>query len=804
MRGKYFHLLILSFVAIMALGLGTGSAAWAAESPTETPTETPVETPTETPAETPTATPVVVPTNTPLPAPTNTPLPAPTATPTPVIIETPTETPVETPTSTPTAIPAKPELTILGATASGVGQNVVVSIQVKNLKGVDAFGFDVLQSNNILTFVGVDKAGTLLESFLAVNAQALASPAGAVRIGAVGGAASVNADGVLLKLTYTAASPGATSLSLSNIVDDLIGITVAAGSVTVAESPAATPTPETAVATPTPETPTATPVPPTPTATPTPETAVATPTPETAVATPTPETAVATPTPETATATPVPPTPTATPTPETAVATPTPETAVATPTPESATATPVPPTPTATPVPATPTATPVLPTPTATRQPSPVPVYTPKPTATPTVMPSPTPTPTAFTINPSLGIVSLDEMGGTYTSGSAVHNFDIGGTIAGVLTDPGVFDGIPDPAAYCPYLFVDGLFYPIAKDAEFTGETLAVAQGGNGSEGAYFLIGGNIGPYAPVNPRLGAVGGPNRGGIDWDNDPATNIDFGAFSSDIIPVLADGFTFDSPLVDIEPAGNNGFYVLASDGRIVAEGGALAALDTKVALQDGAKAVGLKIFRGRDINPANSQYSTDLIGTGAYVLDAKGVIYVVGNAPAVNAADVPVSPGEGVGKFYDIELMPNADGTQFIGLALLRADGIVLFAPFSDVTVTDAMKEQVKGITPFNKLGYGFPFDIARDLELEISASIVFGKDTTGKTVPIAAGARRVGMFMFDGFGGTHTGGASTRYAAAFGVGDYQIGEYNVYPFPINPPYWTADVLQDAELSWPVMR
>jgi len=408
----------------------------------------------------------------------------------------------------------------------------------------------------------------------------------------------------------------------------------------------------------------------------------------------------------------------------------------------------------------------------------------------------------------------LDELGGTYPEGAAVHNFDIGiSSLSGPLAAPGVFDGLPDPDALGPFLYVGGVPYPIARDMKFTGETLPISAGGNGSEGIYFLIGGSIGIYPPVSGRLGAIGGPRHGGMDINNNPADDYNFGAFTGDIVPVLylpdsGGTGTFLAPLVKIEPAGNNGFYVLANDGNIYTEGNAKAALKTKVALNDGVVATAFTIFRGRTINIANSIYSSDLIGTGAYVLDSQGFIHIVGDAPALNTANLPVVPQfAAVDGFVDVKLVPNAAGTEFIGVGVLTGDGMVHFVPFADVTVTTDITQHVKRISPFGSLDAGFPFNIARGFGLEISDSPIYGLDSNGKTVKTTG--RRVGIYMLDGFGGIHTGGDTTRYAAAYGSGDREIegkdgNPIMIYPFPVNIPYFGADLTKALIMSWPVIR
>lgn len=724
--------LIAALLLGCVIGIGSGNV-WAQtiETPTETPIETPAETPTEVPTVAPTATAVPLPptptptveetsVETPAETPTSTPIPPeptptatqapPTATP---VEESPTATPVETPTATP--VPAKVGLSLSGPEKVNVGDAVTVTINIANAADIDAFGFDILQANALLDFVNVDKAGTLTADFFNVSGKALTAPAGAVRVGAVGGASVVNGDGALLTVQYKASVTGQTTISFANLVDDVAGAELATLAITVEETSVGTPTETPAV------TPTVTPVPPTPT--------------ETIIEIPSP-------------------TPTETP-------------AV--------------------------TPTPGLPTPTPTPG-------------------QPSPTPTALELDPNLGMVSLDEMGGTYPRGNAVHNFDIGiSNQYGQLISAGVFDGKIDPDALGPFLFINGQPIPIAKDIEFTGETVA---NGNGSEGVYFLIGGSIGNVPPVSGRLGATGGALNGGIDMNNDGKT-INFGTFKSDIVPVLFmetmnnPNGEFISPLVDVEAAGNGGFYVLAQDGKIYAEGSALASIETNtpVQLSDNSSAIALKIWRGKQITLGNSLYSADLIGTGAYVLDSAGAIHTVGDAPALNTADLPVFTG-GV---HDIEFIPNAQGTEWIGVGILQGDGMIAFAPFADVTVTAEITAFVKSISPFGNLEAGFPFDIARDFEVSISDKPIYGIDETGKTVE--RDSRRIGIFMFDGYGGTHTGGKVTRFAPAYlpdgviipGQRIYTINGSRAVPFPVNPPYtFGGDVNKDVELAPPVKR
>ena len=458
-----------------------------------------------------------------------------------------------------------------------------------------------------------------------------------------------------------------------------------------------------------------------------------------------------------------------------------------------------------------PTATPTRPQPTPTSV-TPKKTPTPTPTVRPTVTPTPSPTPTAVEVNPLLGFVALDEIGGTYPRGAAVHNFDVGISDAtGILLLPGVFDGLPDPVAFAPLLYFNGNFYPIAKTIKFTGE---IDPNGNGSEGVYYLNGGNLGNFPPVIGRLGATGGPNRGGIDADNDPANNLHFGNFSGDLIPALPDfssGDTlpsFVTPLVDLEPAGNNGFYVLGRNGRIYAEGNALEALDRASPppnFNPNVPTVDLEIFRGRKVSLAGSRYSEDLIGTGAYILDRQGIIYVLGNAPALVPNSLAVILQVSAFSYHSLKLIPNPEGAEFIGLGVLRGDGLIFFVPFLDTKMTPDLEAYIRFLNPFGQLPSGFSFDIARGFEVEISDNPIYGKNERGETV--ASKGRRIGIFLFDGFGGVHTGGRSTRYSPAFGyTGDDTriINGIPTVPFPVNVPYFGVDVMKALAIAPPVRR
>lgn len=713
------------------------------ETPTPVPTDTPVPVPTDTPVptETETETPTVVPSDTPIPAPTDTPVPTETETETPTAVPSdtpvpaptdtpvPTETETETPTEEPTATPIPVSMGLsVGSVEGKVNDRITIPLAITNAVDVDAFGFDIIPSADVLSFVQADKTGTLTNDFFLITANTLTGTIN-VRVSGVGGPAVVNGDGVLLNLIYTitAAEPAQVTLNITNLVDDLAGAQVTPGIVTItSETPVDTPTP-----------------------------------------TETPVTETDTPTPTVA--------------------------------------------PTDTPVPTD------TPEPTAT--PSESPTETPIPTDTPTA----TATPTAPIVNPNLGIVAVDELGGTYPIGNAVHNFDIGYSDpkTGYFLYPGLYDGLPDPNALGPYLIVNfltggqGVPIPIAKDMEFSGETLATENGGNGSEGAYFLIGGTIGTYPPVSGRLGALGGENRGGIDYNKDGKTDLNFGFFKSDIIPVgfnppaTFDGIgTYETKLVDLEPAGNSGFYVLDKSGSIMAEGSANPALEANAPITTGSVATALKIFRDKAIDLGNSQFAPAgaLVGKGAYVLDSYGKISVIGDAPNVVTTDIPLLAGTTVEAttpiFVDMEFMPNPEGTEFIGLMLLVSCGHTYFAPFEGVTVDVALQEFVVSVMPIKPDGEDIPGNLARDIELDMHATTDYGLDTNMRNVEYTG--TKIGFFLFDGFGGSYIGGDATWYAAAYMTGDRVIEGLPVKPFLVAPPFFGVDAIRDVELALPVKR
>ncbi len=497
--------------------------------------------------------------------------------------------------------------------------------------------------------------------------------------------------------------------------------------------------------------------------------------------------------------------------------TPTPETP--TPTPETPTPTPVPPTPTPTvpgptPTPESPTPTPETPTPvppTATPTPTLEPGIT--PTATPT--PTATATPTAIQVNPGLGVVALTRFGPLHPAGSAAFNFDTGVTdTAGNFVQKRntrgdlIIDYIPDSAAMGP-----ALGFQYAKDFEFSGE---VTEDFNGSEGGYFLLGGNYRAFAPVVPLLGATGGPNNGGIDTDNTADNNRRFGNAQGD--PILK------PELVDVEPQGNDGFYVLTYDGKIYGEGSAdgtvVEQLETVFeappVLPDtyaAGVARDLEIYRGSAVSNYKVDGVDDVIGEpeGAYVLNNLGVITSVGEVPELDTSNLALSDDPLIMIYRDMEFVPNAAGTEFIGLAVMDGLGIVTFVPFVGADIGDFDINDIVAFDPAAEADQrGLLFDIARDIEVEISPGALLGLSKAGgETGASITSGTRIGTFILDGFGGLHTGGQSTPYVplwvSAFTPGARPDGRGNYYIVTnLFIPYQPVDVYIDIELSPNLVR
>lgn len=442
--------------------------------------------------------------------------------------------------------------------------------------------------------------------------------------------------------------------------------------------------------------------------------------------------------------------------------------------------------------------------------------FTPAITNSPTPtqrMQTPTPTATAREVNPALGLVSMDEIGSLFPRGIAIQNFDEGlSNNSGTVLFPGSYDGIPDITSMPQVLFLDGIIFPYARDMEFSGE---VSLNGNGSEGVYYLNGGMIANLPPVTAKLGATGGVNRGGIDTDNIATNNINYGTFSGDPVPNLNDAGLLNNPeafypLVDIEPAGNGGFYVLDRNGTIYAEGNANEVIDRRSRVPfrsypSDMIAADMVIFRGTEISVRNSLRSTDLRGSGAYILDQQGAVYTVGNVPRLNTSDSPVIPNPRNFVYLDIELIPDAAGLQWIGVGILNGNGLIQFIPFETTILTPALHDYIRNLNPFGSLQQVFTINIARGFEVEISDNPIYGLNQIRQT--ISTNGRRVGLFMYDGYGGIHTGGRSTRFTINPESVTGEIRFINgirgaVVPIPV--PYFGIDVIRDLEISPSVNR
>lgn len=646
-----------------------------------------------------------------------------------------------------------------GNLSLNVGQTGEVTISAGGFADVDAFQFDITYDAAVVTFAGLadlssaDAANAFVANSIpqakgSVSASVV-SP-GLARVVAIGGIAdnplrpntisSLSQVVQLLRLKFTGSLAGTSSVSLGNIKDDLNqpGIQLSNGSITVNETAPATPTNTETV----PATPTNT---------------------ETVPATPT--------------NTQVPPTPTNTVAPATPTNT---ETIPATPTnTESITATP-----TNTVVPATPTntesitATPTNTQPAATATPTNTqPGVTATPTETIPPVFTPTATPTEIEADSFLGIVGLTRFGQVFPGGAAVFNFDLNK------------DGLPEPENFPVVPGTD-----FVRDIEFSGEE----NGVNGSEGLYFLLGGNIGALPPVQPLLGTsvTGG---GGIDTDNNPANNIQFGSFNGDVV--------YGRQLNDIEGAGNHGFYALHFTGKVYGEGDigtGIETLDSQInpvpALNDAFSnviATDLEIFRGLN------RSAQDLKGTGAWILTSLGQIVTLGAAPVPDTSNIPINQVPGALIYRDIEPIPSADGTRWVGLGVMDMYGVVRFAPFPNETkpenfdriVPFSDKPDARGLT-------GLLFNIARDFEVQIVDTPLLGFDQNGQ--PIVRTGLRIGTFVLDGFGGFHTGGGFTRFIPYFvpagTPGALIDSSGNSYiKATINVPYLGTDVYVDAELA-----
>ncbi|MGC9327662.1 MAG: hypothetical protein ACP5I1_08505, partial [Candidatus Hinthialibacter sp.] len=193
-------------------------------------------------------------------------------------------------------------------------------------------------------------------------------------------------------------------------------------------------------------------------------------------------------------------------------------------------------------------------------------------------------------------------------------------------------------------------------------------------------------------------------------------------------------------------------------------------------------------------------TDLIGRGAYILDHLGFIYSVGEAPLLDARNVPVISADSSIFYSDMEWLPDPSGGEWIGLSILRGDGILFFALFLEVELTDEIQAYLHSLNPFGLQSYGFGFDIARDFEVEVSDSPLYGINEQGETIAVTG--RRIGLFLVDGFGGLHVGGRTTRYTSFYGLpggGLRMIPEIPAAPMPLHIPYLGVDVVKDIEIT-----
>jgi len=106
------------------------------------------------------------------------------------------------------------------------GEILVVPVNISNAGtglNIDAFSFIMQFDSNILSFdetTGIDKSGTLIESFTLVKDKTLET--GKVKInGALFGNPLLASNGLFLKIKFSATSQGTSQLKLSGFIDDV-------------------------------------------------------------------------------------------------------------------------------------------------------------------------------------------------------------------------------------------------------------------------------------------------------------------------------------------------------------------------------------------------------------------------------------------------------------------------------------------------------------------------------------------------------------------------------------------------------
>lgn len=191
--------------------------------------------------------------------------------------------------------------------------------------------------------------------------------------------------------------------------------------------------------------------------------------------------------------------------------------------------------------------------------------------------------------------------------------------------------------------------------------------------------------------------------------------------DVLPVDQAGFTpyttdlaKDIEISSAQPGPAVGFYQLDADGGIRVFGGA--SILTGISL-------GGDLARALELD-----FASNGAVQGGYILDGQGGLTPLGSSVPFAPASAFL-PGQDV--FVDFEIVRNP--------ATLSADGALVLSKFGDIEIAGTVDPDVI----FNAPTFGF--NIARDLEVSINQE-------TGQVR---------GVYILDGFGGIHTGGAAPK-------------------------------------------
>lgn len=124
----------------------------------------------------------------------------------------------------------------VGSPAGTTGNQVTVSINVGSVTNMDAFGFDLAYNTSCLDYVST-AAGTATSGW---NIGGNEISNGTIRLGGFkGGGTAITGAGEVLRVTFQASGTACTSnLTVSGLVDDLVGASVTNGTVTITQGAA--------------------------------------------------------------------------------------------------------------------------------------------------------------------------------------------------------------------------------------------------------------------------------------------------------------------------------------------------------------------------------------------------------------------------------------------------------------------------------------------------------------------------------------------------------------------------------------